>query len=290
MRFLGHHRTVYSYSAPVYLEQQLIRLRPRSDPWQAVKEYAIEITPQPAQMTHGIDVWGNDVVWASFEGAHTSLTFATRFVVETVTDDPFNFWLPNVESHQLPPSYTGIQQAALAPYLATDSIGDSVRELAEEVKAEAGEGGLLAFPTKLAESIHSTCRYVVREVGDALAGAETLAAGEGSCRDLAVLYMEACRHVGVAARFASGYVAAPPALGQRELHAWAQVYIPGGGWRGYDPSQGLAVATGHVTLAASAMSAGAAPVSGSYRGEASSWLQTDVDMDVENWAQGDGSL
>lgn len=93
-----------------------------------------------------------------------------------------------------------------------------------------------------------------------------LSQGAGACRDLSVLFLAACRHVGLPARFVSGYHEGPPERGERELHAWAETYLPGGGWRGFDPSLGLAVADRHVAVAAAPDPRGAAPVAGTFRG------------------------
>jgi transglutaminase-like putative cysteine protease len=100
----------------------------------------------------------------------------------------------------------------------------------------------------------------------------------GSCRDFTVLFMEACRAVGLAARFVSGYEEGDSTVLERDLHAWAEVYIPGGGWRGFDPTHGLAVADRHVALVASAFPQFTAPVTGSTQegGRVSSRLTTEV--------------
>jgi transglutaminase-like putative cysteine protease len=119
----------------------------------------------------------------------------------------------------------------------------------------------------LADTIHHGFHHVGRPDGDPQTPAETLAGRTGACRDTAMLYVEACRSLGMAARFVSGYsMHHPPEVSEHELHAWAEVYLPGGGWRGYDPSLGLAVADGHVVLAAAPDHRLAAPVSGRYRG------------------------
>jgi transglutaminase-like putative cysteine protease len=89
---------------------------------------------------------------------------------------------------------------------------------------------------------------------------------QGACRDLAVLFIDACRCVGLAARFVSGYQDAYRSMGKRDLHAWAEVYLPGAGWRGYDPTRGLAVADHHVAIAAAADPQNTAPVTATYRG------------------------
>jgi transglutaminase-like putative cysteine protease len=134
--------------------------------------------------------------------------------------------------------------------------------LAQEV-----EGSTTAFLMELAHGMHHGFHHVGRPDGDPQPAAETLATRTGACRDTAMLYVEACRSQGLAARFVSGYsIHHPPEVSEHELHAWAEVYVPGGGWRAYDPSLGLAVADGHVPLAAAPDHRLAAAVSGSYRG------------------------
>jgi transglutaminase-like putative cysteine protease len=286
MRFRGSHHTLYEYSAPVYLLPHTIRLRPRSDPLQIVRDWEIEIDPKPIGMTEGIDAWGNDVVWAWFEGEHETLEIGTRFTVDTLQENPFDFVVPDELDAMLPPTYSEETRTALTPFLAQPLLSPEVWALADEA-ALAANGTTVGFPSELARLIHERVRQTTRPEGDPWFGATTLNAGEGSCRDQAVLFVEACRHRGVAARFVSGYVEALPPDGVRELHAWASVYLPGGGWRGYDPTSGLAVATGHVTLAASAGSAGASPVTGSFRGDAppaapKSWIDIEIQRRESN--------
>lgn len=108
---------------------------------------------------------------------------------------------------------------------------------------------------------------MVRPNGDAYEPAVTLKRGQGACRDLTVLFMEACRSVGLSARFVSGYAEGLSTRDDGELHAWAEIYLPGAGWRGFDPTLGLAVADRHVAIAASPIPVGAAPVSGSFRAD-----------------------
>jgi transglutaminase-like putative cysteine protease len=122
---------------------------------------------------------------------------------------------------------------------------------------------------------------VARREGTPNAPEVTLATREGSCRDLAVLFCAACRAVGVTARFVSGYEREASLQENGELHAWAEVYFHGGGWRGYDPSRGLAVADSHVAVAAAADPLLAAPVTGVYRGPAKSTLEFEIAMQVE---------
>ena len=98
---------------------------------------------------------------------------------------------------------------------------------------------------------------------------ETFASKRGACRDLAVLFMDACRSLGIASRFVSGYIHEPGRIGTSELHAWAEVYLPGGGWRGYDPSRGIAVSDQHIPVATGPEPQWAAATEGFFIGNAS---------------------
>lgn len=262
MYFEGVHRTTYSYSDEVFLEPHTLRLRPRTDPRQAIHHFSVKMVPEPDGTTEGLDVHGNDVVWAWFSSTHSSLEITTSFAVETLRNNPYDFIVPTYEAVKLPPVYPEPDRAALFPYM--NPTGEMPFELAREV-ASSVDGEFVLFLRELASRIHATCKTIVRPEGDPLPAVVTLAAREGSCRDLAVLFVEACRAVGVAARFVSGYTADEPS-GLRELHAWGAAYVPGAGWRGYDPTLGLAVTDAHITLAAAASPAGAAPVDGRFRG------------------------
>ncbi len=280
-RFRGIHKTTYTYSAPVYLTTHTIRLRPRPDPGQVVHDFGIEIDPAPAGLTSGLDAWGNNVVWAWFAGQYDRLEITSRFDVERIRTNPYDFVVTHEAAARIPPVYAAEESAALAPYTITDDPGPDVRALAETV-AHASGHDVLTFARDLASRIAERCDIVVRPIGEAYRGAQTLAEGSGSCRDLAVLYIEACRHVGIASRFVSGYVEERPDGEPRELHAWAGVYVPGGGWRGYDPTQGLAVTTGHITLAVANVPAGAASVTGTFVGDgARSGLHSTIEFDVQ---------
>jgi transglutaminase-like putative cysteine protease len=280
MRFTGRHVTTYTYSAPVFLQPHKMRLRPRSDPGQFLREFSIDIDPTPDGITESLDAWGNNVTWAWFSGTHDKLQITTCFVADRLRVNPFDFIVPTAEGATLPPAYPADERAALVPYFSSEP-GPKVRRLAEDV-AERSGGMVVDFALALVERIHSEVTYVVRPYGPPMRGQETLAAREGSCRDLAVLYIEACRHVGIAARFASGYVERRPEGSPREMHAWAGVHVPGAGWRGFDPSQGLVVSTGHITIATAANSTGAAPVTGSYLGnDIVATLDSHIELDVE---------
>jgi transglutaminase-like putative cysteine protease len=179
--------------------------------------------------------------------------------------------------------YEPAERRARAHYL--EPPGDpSVEAFAKDVLA-ASSGGANAFLGELCQRIASTMTQEVRETGGAMPAGQTLALGRGACRDLSVLFMDACRAVGIAARFVTGYELGDPSDGDHDLHAWAEVYLNGAGWRGYDPSQGLAVADRHVAVAAAAEPAEAAPTVGSFRGtNVSSTLDTIIRVKVPTYA------
>jgi transglutaminase-like putative cysteine protease len=131
----------------------------------------------------------------------------------------------------------------------------------------------------LAQQLHAMLGRVERPEGEPLAPEETLRRGEASCRDQTLLFMETCRSLGYAARFVSGYYYAGPESDDHELHAWAELYLPGGGWRGFDPTSGLAAGEAHIAIAAAIQPRMAAPVSGSIRGRGSSSLHTHVALE-----------
>jgi transglutaminase-like putative cysteine protease len=279
VRFAGEHHIAYGYDRPVFLEPHTLRLRPRSDPMQEVVRFELRMSPHPDGSAEGVDAFGNATALAWFSGEHERLVIETSFEVETRNGNPFDFILPEPELGRLPLRYPADLSPVLAPYLVTSGGDDAVAQLAGDANRDAG-GELLPFLSGLTAMLHDRCEVIVRPDGDAWPPLRTLEEAKGSCRDLAVLQIEACRRQGVAARFVSGYQSATEQK-EHELHAWAAAYIPGIGWRGYDPTHGLAVAGHHITLAAAPSPSGAAPTSGTFRGTgATSSMTADVRLRV----------
>lgn len=265
MRITIRHRTSYAFDAPVWLEPHVVRLRPRADGALRIVEFALEIDPEPAVRADNLDPEGNVVTRAWFEGRWPRLTLRTRAVVDTLRADPFRFLVMEPE-RRLPCDYAPGLRERLALYRRPpDAAHPAVRELARAAAADA-EHHPARFPLALAQRIHERFTWNTRREGPPHPPEATLAAGRGACRDLAVLFVAGCQAVGLAARFASGYAHADE-QDEADLHAWGEVFLPGGGWRGYDPGLGLAVADRHVTVAAAANPLDAAPVTGSFRGD-----------------------
>ena len=152
----------------------------------------------------------------------------------------------------------------LEPYLQSYSfIPDACAlELAQDILA-ATEGNTLDFLFTLNQRIYQECEYLTREAGAAYPAGITWRNKQGSCRDYTVLFMDVCRAMGIPARFVSGYQEGDEEQETRDLHAWVEVYLPGAGWRGYDPTLGLVVGDRHIPLAASTIPAYTAAVDGS---------------------------
>jgi transglutaminase-like putative cysteine protease len=198
--------------------------------------------------------------------------------VETLVTNPFNFLVTDELALRLPAKYGAERLQVLAPYLFRPAPDKAVENLANDLLRES-DGNTLNFLYNAADFLSREIRYVIRSQGDPLAPPKTLQRKEGACRDTAVLFMDVCRSLGLAARFVSGYKYDPGAADSKELHAWAEVYLPGAGWRGYDPSSGLAVADHHIVLAVGPSAQDAAPVSGNFRGTGVlSRLQYDLEI------------
>lgn len=264
MKYHISHTTRYRYSQPVKLGAHTVRLRPRCDGSQQLHHFQISVTPSPAKVSDLLDLDGNacGCFWFADE-AVTDLTIHTEAEVETTRTNPFDY-LSEPWAIAAPINYPTRLAGQLTPYLKpalTASPSPAVVDFAQALLYGV-EGNIGFFLSQLTQTIYETFEYNHRPVGDPMPGGITLAHKSGSCRDFAVLFMEACQAVGLAARFVSGYQEGDEAQASRELHAWPEVYIPGGGWRGFDPTHGLAVSDRHIPLAAAAHPADAAPISG----------------------------
>lgn len=216
------------------------------------------------------DLDGNSLVKLWFDPAQTeSLTIEVISQVETHLTNPFDYLL-EPWAIKLPIDYPASLLTQLQPYLSGQllkyptGIDPVALQLAQEI-AHQVDGDTLAFLAELNQCIYTQCQYGIRETGSPLAAGLTWTTKSGSCRDFAVLFAEVCRAIGLASRFVSGYQEGDLDSRDRHLHAWTEVYLPGGGWRGYDPTQGLAVGDRHISLVASSQSRYAAPISGSFK-------------------------
>lgn len=182
---------------------------------------------------------------------------------------------------ELPIDYPSSLAAQLQPYRLNPAIAladPAAIQLAQELLIASNSQGI-EFLNQLNQRIYEECRYEVRETGPAYPPGITWREKKGSCRDFVLLFMETCRAVGLAARFVSGYQEGDEDTQHRSLHAWAEVYLPGAGWRGYDPTHGLLVSDRHIALAASVSPAAVMPVEGQVR--CSGGVQSTITYDLQ---------
>jgi len=282
MLFRIQHSLRYRYERPVFLEPHTLRLTPRREAGQRLIHHTLEVAPEACGRSDSLDADGNSTTVLWFDDLRRDLELRLTMEVETLRRNPFDWIITDPAVARLPVRYPPDTALSLGPFLrrqpqAGAGAGNKAGTEAEDPdgsvaswaagQAEAVRHNTADFLLALADAIHHGFHHVGRPEGEPLPPAETLRGRSGACRDTAMLYVEACRSQGLAARFVSGYsMHHPPEVSEQELHAWAEVYLPGGGWRAYDPSLGLAVADGHVVLATAPDHRQAAPVSGSYRG------------------------
>jgi transglutaminase-like putative cysteine protease len=275
MRFSVRHETRYRYARPIPLAGHRLRFKPRGDNVR-LTSYALTIDPSPASRMEIEDSFGNGVTRVWFEGTTDHLFIESRFELETHLRAP----MAAPELARLP--WSAEPWDALAQFRSHAADDAVVNAFAAGLAAEAG-GDPLAFLDRLNMRLFADFDHRIRTDGAAMTPAETLAAGSGACRDLTVLFMAACRCMGLPARFVSGYQARSETPdGKRHLHAWPEVFLPGLGWRGFDPTHGVPVTDGHVALSAAPEQSETMTVEGGYFGESTaSTLEFSVTIAAE---------
>jgi len=269
------HTTTYTYDHPVVLEPHRLRLTPRSDCYGALIEQSLNITPKPSHISMSVENDGSVSHWVTFEGATEKFSVQSKNVLNLSTDkNPFDFLIFPESCSNLPMVYPAELSGDLRIFLKRDMVPSRVREFAFEILEEA-KWKTIDFLVMLSQRMKRDFVYEFRHAGAPYQPDDTLSSRRGSCRDWAILYMAAANAVGLATRFVSGYYFDENPK-EPDLHAWAEVYIPGGGWRGFDPSLGLACYGHHIALATSATAAGAAPIQGTFLGYAHSTMKLEL--------------
>ncbi len=275
MRIRVRHETRYLYSTPVRLGRHHLRFLPRDGEVDVVAA-RIDVDPVPAFYAETVDRHGNRVVTVDFDGVTDRFHVVGRFEVETAP--------PPALTPPLPPLPWGDDDADdLAAYRDAPDLDDTVRAFADDL-ATSSRGEPTVFLERLTETLFRRTDRYIRSGGYAQSPAETLALRSGACRDVTALFLAAARAEGLAARFVSGYQArSESADGRRHLHAWPEVFLPGVGWRGFDPTHGLPVTDGHVAVCAGPDQRATMPIEGSFFGSGvSSTLDYEVAIDVDD--------
>ncbi len=266
-----NHRTHYRYSRRVRLGPQVVRLRPAPHCRTQILAYSLKVDPATHFINWQQDAQSNHVARLVFPEETDTLCVEVDLVAEMAVQNPFDFFLePHARTH--PFAYTTAERRALAPYLSKSRAGPRLRAYLAEVPR--GHGDTVERLVGLNRQLARDVRYVIRLQPGVQTPEQTLTRASGSCRDSGWLLVQMLRHIGLAARFVSGYliqlkadVPAPsgpsgPTEDFTDLHAWCEVYLPGAGWIGLDPTSGLLAGEGHVPLACTAEPAAAAPITG----------------------------
>ncbi|MDA8255265.1 MAG: transglutaminase family protein [Betaproteobacteria bacterium] len=266
-RFNILHRTYYNFSGPVRLEPHTLRLRPREGHELRIESSSLEITP-PATLRWHRDAEDNSVATATFDSVTRQLLIESKVIIQQFNQAPLDFLMAD-DATYYPFSHRADDRMLLSPYMlaAAHPDQDPLTAWLETVWQPGERIQTYALLQRLCVRIQKTLTYRLREEPGVQAAADTLARGTGSCRDSAYLFMEAARRLGFAARFVSGYLHAPPStVNFGATHAWAEVFLPGAGWKGFDPTLGEVVGSSHIAVAVARLPESVPPVAGSFVG------------------------
>lgn len=260
------HQTSYRYTDKVVLDPHYFRLFPRLGTC-CVDSHDFKVAPEPAGASSVLDAGGDRVMLAWFREACDLLEIRSELVVRVEPFNPLHFIFYPVSCARLPMVYPPEQAAALVPYMNREEIS-TLSDFAESLAADSNQD-TLSFLTNLCRAVCNGFSYEQRNEGAAWAPAFTLKERKGCCRDFAVLAMALCRRMGIASRYVSGYYLNDDAAGPADLHSWVEVFLPGAGWRGFDPAQGVACDYHYLALSAAADPLQTMPVTGTFYGNAS---------------------
>ncbi|WP_338430436.1 transglutaminase family protein [Synechococcus elongatus] len=266
--FRIQHQIEYRYDAPVELHPHWIRLQPRGNHFQQLRAFQLQIHPQPDRLFEVQELDGNLCQRAWFDRPSDHVKLQAIAEVVTCLENPFEFLLEPWAIRLPLRAEAQSQGDRLGPYRHSHlpgSFDPACVRLAQQLLEQA-KNDTVAFLLLLNQYLYERIRYVQRPFGEPRWPGQTLALSQGSCRDTTVVFLEICRAVGLAGRFVSGYHWGGPEAEQFDLHAWAEVYLPGAGWRGFDPTIGLATAETHIAIASAPLPSQAAPTEGSYYG------------------------
>jgi transglutaminase-like putative cysteine protease len=283
------HMTRYNYSQPVAFGEHRIMMRPRESFDQRMVSARLEIEPRPASLRWIHDVFGNSLALARFDKRARRLTVTSTTQLDHAPlggnqleiEDYARLFPFTYSSEDMPDLLRSIERQHLDPERVID-------RWARGFVTDHGSTETLALLTNMAATIRRSFTYVSRHAKGTQTPLETLALRQGTCRDFAVLMIEAVRALGFAARFVSGYVYDPSwnegRVGGGNTHAWVRVFLPGSGWVEFDPTNGITGSRGLVRVAVARDPYQAIPLSGTWAGLPGSYQNMQVEIDIRKAA------
>ena len=268
-----HHKTDYIFDRPVSLSPHLIRLRPAPHTRTPLHHYSLKVKPAKHFVNWQQDPFGNFIARYVFEEKTRRMSVEVDLVAEMVTINPFDFFVEEY-ADDFPFEYEPQLRKELAPYFEISESGPRLEAWLDNFSYSDDRKQIVYFLVDLNQRLQQEIGYVIRMEPGVQTCEETLTLAKGSCRDSAWLLVQILRHLGLAARFVSGYLVqltadqksldgpSGPEQDFTDLHAWTEVFVPGAGWVGLDPTSGLFAGEGHIPLACTPDPVSAAPVTG----------------------------
>lgn len=265
-RFRVFHETVYEFSREVTLGPHKLLMRPREGHDIRIESSSLKISPDATVKWHR-DELDNSVAMANFSQTDNQLKIVSEVTVQHYDEWPLDFLVDDY-AVSYPFAYEHAEHLALSPYLHIRAEDDTALFKAWLSRFnERGTVETYAVLSQISQAINTENQYTVREEPGVQSPDQTLSLKSGSCRDFAWLFMVTARHLGFATRFVSGYLHAPGTeLDYGATHAWAEVYLPGAGWKGFDPTSRQVTGSQHIATAVSIMPESIPPISGRFTG------------------------
>jgi transglutaminase-like putative cysteine protease len=279
------HLTVYRYSEPVGLGEHRMMFRPRESHDLRLLMSQLTITPKPASLRWLHDVFDNSVAIATFDGTATELRFDSVIALEHLETALPDYPLEEY-ARTFPFCYDEDELPDLTRGLLRHYPGDEIAHWARQFLGPKGTTDTIGMLRSITSAIKKDFGYKRRIAKGIQSPSETLECRQGSCRDFALLMIEAARSLGLAARFVSGYIFVPnrkitaDVIGGGATHAWMQVYLPGAGWIDFDPTNDIIGNRNLIRVAVAWDPKQALPLWGTYDGPASAFLSMDVSVSV----------